>query len=32
MNNYSSDEEKLISWFQVNYKNILGRYPDVNRH
>ena len=23
MNNYSSDEEKLISWFQENYKNIL---------
>ena len=21
MNNYSSDEEKLISWFQENYKN-----------
>ena len=20
MNNYSSDEEKLISWFQENYK------------
>ena len=23
MNNYSSDEEKLISWFHENYKNIL---------
>ena len=23
MNNYSSDEEKQISWFQENYKNIL---------
>ena len=23
MNNYSNDEEKLISWFQENYKNIL---------
>ena len=23
MNNYSSEEEKLISWFKENYKNIL---------
>tara|TARA_Y100000996_G_C22515513_1_gene640229 strand:+ start:232 stop:852 length:621 start_codon:yes stop_codon:yes gene_type:complete len=23
MDNYSSDEEKLINWFQENYKNIL---------
>ena len=24
MNDYSNEEERLVSWFQENYKNILA--------